>query len=512
MLKVLRKKGVAKKIIWVIAVLIIISFGFLGTAYLITGQQQTTYAGEIFGKKISIEDYNKVYQNTRIQAVRQYGYNLEKIAGLLDLDAQTWDRLIILNESKKQRVRVSDDQVVEAVREDKSFEKNNQFDVLLYNAILRNLRIRPRDYEENVRDNLRIAELYKKATSSVKVTEEEILKEYQTRNEKVQISYVFVDPELFKSEIAADASLIQQYYHDHKSEFLTPPTVDVRYITFDFPEPQEPPAETSEKDTSPREDQEAELEKQKDLVREKAATVFQELLVNPDMTAIAQKYNLTVQTSGFFSMEQPDLTLGWSYDLLNKIFQMAEGEVNEPFETPHGLSIVQVKEKRDSYIPEFAEAQEKARAAVVRQEARTIAGQKTAGYRKAIAEELDKSKLRDFPKAAKTLELEIHQTPIFNRGQYLPQIGISKEFQEAAFQLTENNNISEVVEVEKGYCILHLDQYVPVDKSEYEKAKAELSETIFTEKQEMIFKDYLAELRQRAGLIDNIPQLRGRAQ
>jgi hypothetical protein len=188
MLKILRKKGVAKKIIWVVVVIIIISFGFLGTAYLITDRQQTTSAGKIFNKEISIEDYNKVYQNTRVQAIRQYGYNLEKIAGLLNLDAQTWDRLILLNEAKKQRVVIPDKQVIETIREDKSFEKNNQFDPLLYNAILRNLQIRPRDYEESVRDNLKIAELYQRATASVKVTDEEILKEYQTRNEKVQVS------------------------------------------------------------------------------------------------------------------------------------------------------------------------------------------------------------------------------------------------------------------------------------------------------------------------------------
>jgi len=37
-------------------------------------------------------------------------------------------------------------------------------------------------------------------------------------------------------------------------------------------------------------------------------------------------------------MEQPNLTLGWSYDLFNRIFQMDLNEVNEPFETAGGLS------------------------------------------------------------------------------------------------------------------------------------------------------------------------------
>ena len=53
MLKLLRKKGIAKKVIWFIAIIIIISFGFLGTAYLITDSGSVNDAGKIFGKTIS---------------------------------------------------------------------------------------------------------------------------------------------------------------------------------------------------------------------------------------------------------------------------------------------------------------------------------------------------------------------------------------------------------------------------------------------------------------------------
>lgn len=511
MLKSLRKKGVAKKVIWVIAVVIIISFGFFGTAYLLTGSGRAGYAGKIFGKKISLEDFNKAYQNTRIEAVRQYGNNLSKVAPLLNLDAQTWDRLILLHEARKRRIRVSDAEVVRAIREDKSFERNGKFDVLLYNAILRNLRIRPRDYEENVRDNLKISELYRQATAAVTLSEDDLFKEYQNRNEKVQVSYVFVPPEPFQENVSVDASRIERYYQDHQSEFLKPPTVNVQYITFAFPEP-EAAAENPQTEAHPQEDREAALEKEKDIVREKADKVFQELLVNPDMAKIARQNNLAVKTTGFFSMEQPNLTLGWSYELLDKIFRMDEGEVNEPLETPGGLSIIQVKEKRGSYIPEFPEVRDEAREAVIKEEARKIAAEKTGEYLEAVREELGKSKLRDFPKAAKTLGLEIHQTPVFNRGQYLPQIGISKEFQEAAFALTEQDDISGVVETDKGYCILHLDTYIPVDTGEYEKAKEELARTLMAEKHSAAFGDFVAQLRLRANLIDHIAPLRSRTQ
>jgi len=187
-------------------------------------------------------------------------------------------------------------------------------------------------------------------------------------------------------------------------------------------------------------------------------------------------------------------------------------EVNEPIETTTGLSIVQIKEKRDSYIPEFGEVRDKARSAVAGEMAKDIALKKTEGYLEALKEELNKTKLKNFPEAAKTLELEIHQTPVFNRGQYLPQIGISKEFQEAAFNLTDENKLSGVVEIAKGYCVLHLDNYIPIEENEYEKAKEELAKAISQEKQNTVFGDFIAQLRIESGLIDNIPELQSQGQ
>jgi len=511
MLKLLRKKGIAKKVIWFIAIVIIFSFGFFGTAYLITGSGGTNYAGKVFGKKVPAEDFNKIYQNARIQAVRKYGYNLNKVAHLLNLEAQTWDLLILLHEAKKRKIKISNIEIIEAIEQDNSFRKNDQFDVLLYNSILRNLQIRPRDYEENVRDNLKIAELYKQITSSVVLAEEDVFKEYQNRNEKIQTSYILVLSESFKEGVVPDASKIEQYYQDSKAEFLVPPSVNVQYLTLDFPKPDES-AEDPESESVDNTDQEDRLEEEKDVIRDKADAIFEELLVDPSMEKIAIKNNIEVKTSGFFSMEQPNLTLGWSYDLLKTIFQMNLDEVNAPIETATGLSIVQIKEKRDSYIPEFDEVQDKARTSVIAEMAKDIALAKTQEYLETITEELNKTKLRDFPKTAKVLGLEIHQTPVFNRGQYLPQVGISKEFQEAAFALTEENNISDVVEITNGYCILHLDNYIPIEDSEYEQVKEELAQTISQEKQNEVFGNFVAQLRVDSGLTDNIPALGGSAQ
>ena len=52
----LRKKGIAKKITWVIAIVIILCFGF-GTASMLSNSRPESYAGRLFGKKISFDEF-----------------------------------------------------------------------------------------------------------------------------------------------------------------------------------------------------------------------------------------------------------------------------------------------------------------------------------------------------------------------------------------------------------------------------------------------------------------------
>jgi len=254
------------------------------------------------------------------------------------------------------------------------------------------------------------------------------------------------------------------------------------------------------------------VEDQKDVFRDKADDIFEQLLIDPDMEKIAKANNIEIKTSGFFSMERPNLTLGWSYDLLNRIFKMELKEVNEPIESDNSISIVQIKEKRDAYIPEYTDVKDKAQSAVAAELAKEIAREKAEEQLVLIKEVLGSTKIENFPKIAQDLGLDIHQTPVFNRDQYLPQIGISKDFQEAAFSLTDTSKLSGVVGVANGYCVLYLDNYIPIDEKEYTSVKDELAQSISKEKQNIVFGDFVAQLRIESGLIDNIPELRNLTQ
>ena len=212
--------------------------------------------------------------------------------------------------------------------------------------------------------------------------------------------------------------------------------------------------------------------------------------------------------------------------LVDKIIEMEPGKrivgiknvtMNEPFFQGHfpgfpvmpGVLIIEAMAQVAAllaYCNAAGEAKEKVRASVVAKEAKSIARQKAEETLKTIKEEWARAALKEFPAIAKNLGLEISQTPVFTRGQYLPKIGISGDFQEAAFQLTEENSISDTVETANGYCILHLDAYTPADEKAYEKERETLRTSILKERKAQAFNDFLSRLRVKAKVISHIPQ------
>ncbi|OGX28595.1 MAG: hypothetical protein A2705_00620 [Omnitrophica WOR_2 bacterium RIFCSPHIGHO2_01_FULL_52_10] len=513
MLKLLRKKGFAKKVLWVIAVIIILSFGFFGTAYLITDKKPVDYAGTISGKKVSAEEFSKAYQAVYIQALIRFGDKFSEISRFLNLEAETWDRLILLREAVKRRIRASNEEVVQAIDQYAFFQRDGRFDPLLYNDILRYaFRISARDFEEGIRDNLKFITLFQQITAPVAVTDREVLEAFRRENEKIQVSYLLVTPEQFQKDVSFNDEEAQNYYAQNKNEFIVPATISVEYINLDFPpaaKPEPQKEETAPEATKPAtaaDETPTVTEEMKRPVREKANAIFQDLLVNPDMQAAGGKHNVEVKSSEFFSMEQPDLTLGWPYELLIKLFQTDKNAVNDPFETPQGMLIVKIKEKKDADIPEYRDVSEKAAGALRKNKAKTIARGKTEEYLKLIQDAFARTELKDFAQTVKNSGLEVYQTPVFGRGEYLPVVGISKEFQDAAFALTEQNDLSGVVATETGYSVVHLDSRVPADEKKFAEKKQSLSEKLLNERRTQNFNDFLSNLRQQAKITSNLPQ------
>src|SRR3989338_9034316 len=127
MLKSLRKKGVAKKIFIVLAIVIVPAFVLWGSASLLRSQK-SSYAGKIFGKKVSFDEFQESLRAVQTRGLLQFGENFYKIQRFLNLELEAWDRLILLYEAKKKRIRVTDQEVIGRIAEIPFFQRNGKFD------------------------------------------------------------------------------------------------------------------------------------------------------------------------------------------------------------------------------------------------------------------------------------------------------------------------------------------------------------------------------------------------
>ena len=160
MLEILRRKGVNKTILWFIAIVIILSFGVFGTAYRIDNTINS--AGTLFGHNVNMRDFQQAYADTRDQNIITYGDEFFKKGARLDLEQETWERLMLLKEAQKRYIHVSDQEVVAFIASFPFFQRSGQFDQRLYEQIVQNPSIFDRsthDFEEGIRKQLIIKKL-----------------------------------------------------------------------------------------------------------------------------------------------------------------------------------------------------------------------------------------------------------------------------------------------------------------------------------------------------------------
>ncbi len=196
MLKVFRNKKMQKAVLWALLILILPAFVLWGSGSLGKNDKNgPTYAGLIDGRKVSFDDFGSSISAVRSQVMLNYFNNQKELGLLLKnnslIGKLAWDRLIMLHEVKAARLKVPDNDVVTAIGSHPIFMRNGRFDDRIYEYFLKNsLGLYPRDFEEIVRENIMIQRLTEGIAKDVKVSDEEILRDYERGNARFKISYI----------------------------------------------------------------------------------------------------------------------------------------------------------------------------------------------------------------------------------------------------------------------------------------------------------------------------------
>lgn len=164
-MKFFRTKGVTKFVLWTILILILPAFLLWGTEALTRSKQKgPAFAGFVGSQRIS---FNALYESmmaVRSQIILNYGNQPDMVRKLTDdrpmMAKLGWERIIMLNETKRNKVRVSDRDVANYLRSHPLFLRNGRFDEKIYSHLLQyTVGLTPRAFEEFIRENLAIIRL-----------------------------------------------------------------------------------------------------------------------------------------------------------------------------------------------------------------------------------------------------------------------------------------------------------------------------------------------------------------
>lgn len=177
-------------------------FWGIGTAVTLNATRVQS-AGEIFGRKISLQEYSQAVAAVTRQAILTHGEKFRQEVSSDDLETQAWERILLLKEAKNRHVRANDPEVVEALQKSTLFQKNGQFDRGTYEIIIRyTLGSTARTFEEDVRQSLTLGKLIDKVFEKIAVTPEELKREFKKQGESIQISFLTLPDEKTAQEIA----------------------------------------------------------------------------------------------------------------------------------------------------------------------------------------------------------------------------------------------------------------------------------------------------------------------
>lgn len=468
MLKQLRNKKTAKKIWILLAILILPAFVLWGAGSIDKGKNknESGYIGKIYGRKIPYSEYKDALEAVKIQAIMRFGEDLSQIQKYLDLQTQAWERLILLAEAKKRRIKTSDKEVVELIENYQFFQRNGRFDNKIYNEMLKYaFRIQPRTFEEQARQNIMLSNLYKTVTDGTNLAPQDIKNEYIKANQQLSLYYIAAMPADFIKEVNATDQEIKNYYLNNQLEFKQPLSFNLEYVSSDSEE---------------------KIKKLLPVINKKNA-----------LNKLAKDNGLSIKETGLFQETAPIPGIGWEPKIINLVSGLKPGEHIKPIKMDKTYYLIWLKERKEPFIPEFEKINDEVKAVFLKKASEKIAKTKIEACLENLKRDSQKKIPADFNKLAKKIGLKSNQTEPFKFGSYIEGIGASDSFWLKAKELKEND-FSDILSLPAGFYIIKLKSISPVDDKKFSEEKDKFAEQLLLQKKEDIFSAFIEGLKQKA--------------
>ncbi|TET12416.1 hypothetical protein E3J84_01685 [Candidatus Aerophobetes bacterium] len=203
------------------------------------------------------------------------------------------------------------------------------------------------------------------------------------------------------------------------------------------------------------------------------------------------------KTTPFFAQGEEIEGLGWVSQFSETAFSLAQGEISSPLRILEGYCLINLKEKKPSYIPPLKEVTEETKEKLIEEKTMKIAEEKASQVEK------EAKKGKNLSLLAKELDLEYKSIEPFKRTDSIE--GISSQDREKFVQTTfslKKEEISKPLNLTNGYYIIKLTQRELL-LEDFFKEKEKFKETLLFQKRTKTLNLWLQKLKEKAKIVDN---------
>lgn len=405
-------------------------------------------AAKVNGEVIPYAEVRNVWLQQQSQWQQRFGGDMPaavKTALENQLLEQFIRNTLMAEHTRKLGYRVSEQDVADAIRHEPAFQLDGKYSPEVAKMRLQQAGISEQAYTDDLRQELRSAQVDVGIRDSDFVTPEEAARIRALRNEEREVEYAVLPPEKFASTAPIDDKAVQAYYDAHKGEFMRPEFVDVQYaqLTLDQVTSKVQVSDADLHDYYDKHKKQYVLPERRrarhiliavNAKRNDAAAlarakeVLAKLKAGGDFAALAKEYS---DDPGSASQGGD---LGWSErsafvgPFADALFTMKQGETSGPVKTQFGYHIIQLEGIQPGQTKTF----EQARADIEKQVRHDKALDKFGDIQEQIQQQLD-SGSPTLAGLAKQFGMQTGEVAQFTRTGGGGALGNARELQNAVY-------------------------------------------------------------------------------
>src|ERR1700738_806834 len=464
--------------------------GAIGLVFVFWGINWTmtepNYAAKVNGSEVSASDVRQSYQQQLAQLQRQATGSISD-AERNQIKARVLNEYVnseaLVTRADALGYRVSDQELLQAMSQIPVFQVDGKFDYAHAVAVLRAQGRSIPEIEALFRRDVKLRQLDSALSLSSFATATEMKQIRALTKQQREITWVAFSAEKYANQAAPDDAALKSYYDAHKSEYMTPETVDLRYVEISLSQlaskvsvddAQLKSYYDEQKVKTPDRFTEAEQRRVSHIllpvanpkddaaVKAKAEGILKRAEGGEDFAKLAKEFS---QDTG---SAQQGGDLGWSErkvwvaPFADAAYSMKVDEIRGPVKTQFGYHILKLEGIRPATVKTFEQSKPELESEYRRNEAEKLFNNAQDQLADAALQNAT-----DLDVVARKAGLTVLEVPVFSRIDGGGALGKVRAVIDAAFsQDVLDGRLSPIVEVEKGRGVVlrATDHKLPLQK------------------------------------------------